>query len=321
MPISFMHCNPESRSRHWRRRCPLLLWLTVCFTVSFQASGLEQKSAVQLAQTDANALVRIVSHNELANSYGYHASMRYRLQKITLHTNSTKEIVETHDGDVARLIAVDGKPLSASDEQKDRDRLTKLMADPALQEHRRREEDADAKRVNEIVRLLPSAFIYHLEEVVPSPNGPVIRLRFAPDPKFSPPTLESRMLTGVQGELWVDGRQQRLVLFHAHLFKEVSFGWGILGVLYPGGDLLLDQAPTGTTGWQLTRMKLDLHGRALFKHVQVVQDTTATGYELMPPNWSYRDAIRWLLKQSFSAAENTAADAAPVDSREKPGQP
>jgi len=58
-------------------------------------------------------------------------------------------------------------------------------------------------------------------------------MTFEPNPHFSPPTLESRILTGIRGEIWIDPTDLRVVRIEGHLFREVEYGWGILGTLYP----------------------------------------------------------------------------------------
>ena len=56
--------------------------------------------------------------------------MRYRLRKTSPRLTSTKEIFETKDGAVARLILINDKPLSAADEQKEDARLDALLERP-----------------------------------------------------------------------------------------------------------------------------------------------------------------------------------------------
>jgi len=86
--------------------------------------------------------------------------MRYELLKTSPRLTSTKKICETRDGDVARLIALNGKPLSPADEQKEEARLNALMSDPGKQERRKQAESEDTGRVLKVLRALPAAFMY-----------------------------------------------------------------------------------------------------------------------------------------------------------------
>ena len=90
--------------------------------------------------------------------------MRYHLRKSTPRLTSTKIIFETKDGAVARLIAINDKPLSAEEERKEQDRLNQLLSDPSRQWHRKQSEDEDTRRVTKVLRALPEAFDYRFVE-------------------------------------------------------------------------------------------------------------------------------------------------------------
>ena len=88
--------------------------------------------------------------------------MRYRLRKSSPRLSSTKEIFETKDGAVARLVAINDRPLSPADEQKEQARLDGLLSDPSRQRHRKQSEDEDTARAMKVLRALPNAFIYQV---------------------------------------------------------------------------------------------------------------------------------------------------------------
>src|SRR5208337_498587 len=62
------------------------------------------------------ALVERALANELNAAQDASHPMRYQLRKTSPRVTTTKEILETRDGEVARLIAINDKPLSAADE-------------------------------------------------------------------------------------------------------------------------------------------------------------------------------------------------------------
>jgi len=268
---------------------------------SLQCSAAAANSAWQLARTDPAALMQKASQNELVNSYGKHPLLRYRLRKITAKTDTTKEIVETLDGGVARLLAEQNHPLTPEQEQAELQRLHTLASDPARQAHRRRHENRDAAQLTEIMRLLPAAFIYRYAGAQQTPGGTAIRLTFEPNPKFSPPDLVARILTGIRGEVWIDPSQLRVVQITGNLFRHVNYGWGLLGVLDPGGRISITQAKTPAGGWQMSHLVLSFQGKALLlKTLQVNVDETAWSYHRVPADWHYQDAVRWLMYRDFS---------------------
>lgn len=260
--------------------------------------------AWKLAQSDPTELMRRASQNELANSYGHRAPIRYQLRKINAKSDTTKDIIETVDGGVARLIAIGGHPLSPAQEQQETERLRALDANPAIEAHRRKSELRDAKRVEKFINLLPAAFLYKFVGSAETADGAMIRLSFEPNPKFSPPDFESRILTGIRGEVWIDPEELRFARVEGRIFQTVDFGWGILGSLYPGGTMRIEQSKTEDCGWQLTRLSLHLDGKELvFKSLHIVLEETATDYQMLPREWKYRDAVQWLLQMPTAAVQ------------------
>jgi hypothetical protein len=301
-----------------RRSLPSLYFewaLLVAFTFACSWACGQSKPAVEttnssawnLAKSDPHALVQAAIENELKNSYGHRPPVRYLLRKKTRNTDTTKEIAETSQGGVARLVAIDNRPLNATQTQTELQRLQKLTSDPAAQQHRHRSEERDGARITSLMRLLPDAFINHFEGSVQTPNGKAIRMTFAPNPHFSPPTLESRVLTGIRGEIWIDPADLRVVRIEGHLFRQVDYGWGILGTLYPGGTIRLEQVKTPECGWRLSHLALNMTGKELMlKSLHVFVDETATDYHLVPAGWKYTDAIEWLLH--MPETQNPAAN-------------
>ena len=267
--------------------------------------GLAQgQTPAQSVESDPVALVRRASHNELAPGGGH--PYRYKLHKIDDGKITTKEIVETKDGDVARLIAVGDKPLSRDADQAEINRLNNLLAHPEIQEHRHKKEQEDSDRANEMIRLLPDGFLYHYEGMVDGPNGPCYRLTFKPNPNFQPPDREAEVYHGMAGELWVDQSEERMVKLDAHLIDDVNFGWGILGKLYKGGTILVEQKDVGEGHWETTHMQLKLHGKALMiKSLSFETSEDASDFEAVRPHMPYQEAVHMLLNNEFGKKGET----------------
>ncbi len=253
-----------------------------------------------MPQVDAAALVRrAVEHR--ADEERTHHPLRYELRKQDDRRDTTKEIIETKDGDVARLVAVDGKPLGAVADRAELARLDNLAAHPELQERRHKEEIADAKRVSDLMKLLPDAMVYKLETTEPCATGECYRMSFSPKPGWNGPALESDLLRGVAGEVWVDTRQERLVRLDAKFIADVNFGMGILARLYKGSTARLEQTDVGPElgsgmhDWELTALTLNINGKALlFKAIAMQTKETTSRYAGVPEGIGFRDAIRML---------------------------
>jgi hypothetical protein len=126
--------------------------------------------------------------------------MRYRLRKSSPRLTSTKEIVETRDGAVARLVAINDQPLSQADEQKEEARLDALLSDPSRQRHRKQSEEATPAIALKLLRMLPRHSSTSTRAQASGPTGKVEKFTFRPNPGFSPPDLETQALTAMTGE-------------------------------------------------------------------------------------------------------------------------
>jgi hypothetical protein len=265
----------------------------VVFVVGLAGAGMAR---AQVA-VDPMALVRRAVQHRLEEDKSYEP-LRYVLRKTDARRETVKEIIQTKDGDVARLIEIDGKPLSAKAEQMEMQRLDTLAGNPALQEQRHRSELRDEARVDRLMSMLPEAEIYRFEGMVGCGAGRCYRLSFEPNPRFVPPDIESDILRGFAGEVWIDEAQERLTRLEGHLVSEVHFGFGILGRVDQGGTVEMRQTDVGGHDWELTGLKLNLTGKALMvKPVNVQMEEETSGFAPVAAGIGYRDAIQMLKKR------------------------
>lgn len=249
------------------------------------------------------ALVDRALANEFDAAQDTSHPMRYRLRKTSPRLTTTKEIMETRDGEVARLIAINDKPLSGADEATEEARLNELLGDPARQRHRKQAEDDDAGRALKVLRALPSAFLYQDAGPGQGPTGKVEKFTFRPNPAFDPPYLETEVLPAMSGEIWIDPVHVRVARLEGHVQKDVDFGWGILGRLNKGGWIVIEQAEVGQGQWRTVRFQMQMSGRVFIK--TRVFDTTEdqTDYAPLPQGMSYQKAIEILRADPMGTAQ------------------
>ena len=258
--------------------------------------------APALTPGEAQALVSRALGAELRSAQDPGHPMRYRLRKSSPRLTSTKEIYETHDGFVARLVAINDRPLSPAEEQKEEARLDALASDPSLQRHRKQSEDADTGRAMKILRALPQAFLYQFAGTAAGPGGKVVKFTFRPDPRFDPPDLETQALTTMTGELWIDAAQERVVRLEGHLQRDVDFGWGILGRLNKGGWMVIEQADVGGRQWRTVRFQMVMNARVLLKTKSFDTTEEQTQFAPLPVGLGYRQAIQPLRGSATASA-------------------
>jgi hypothetical protein len=224
--------------------------------------------------------------------------MRYRLRKSSPRLTTTKEIVETREGDVARLIALGDQPLSNAEEQQEQARLDELMRNPALQQHRKQSEDNDTARALKVLRVLPAAFLYEYTGQGANTQGvSVAKFSFRPNPQFSPPDIETQVLTAMAGEIWIDPVQERVVRLAGSLQQDKNLALGI-AQLNKGGWIEIEQADVGGHQWRIVRLRLKMEMRVLFKAKSSDSVQEFSQFEPLPVGLSYRKAIQMLRSDS-----------------------
>jgi hypothetical protein len=82
-----------------------------------------------------------------------------------------------------------------------------------------------------------------------------------PNPKFQPRSMFQDAFAHTTAKLWVDRAAQQIVHAEANVTSDVSFGGGILGKLYRGAVVSLDQAEIAPGVWLPTRYQYDYAGR------------------------------------------------------------
>lgn len=271
-------------------------FLPLCTLLFGAGWSFGQPTAPELSDAQAQALVQQALAHEIDRARNAGHPMRYRLRKITPRLTTTKKIIETTDGDVARLISVNGKPLSTAAEQNEMARLDSLLADQEGQDHRKQNEDTDTARAMKILRALPKAFVYTYTGPGMSSVGPVETYTFAPKPGYNASGMETQILTVMTGKITVDPFAQRVVHLEGHLEHDISYGWGIIGRLNKGGWIAIDQAPVADSQWRTVRLQLAMTGRILFftKTYDTLQEQS--DYEPVPTGLDYREAIGMLKK-------------------------
>jgi hypothetical protein len=220
--------------------------------------------------------------------------MRYQLHKSSPRLTTTKEILETHDGSVAMLRAVNDKPLSEADVTKEQQRLDELLADPGKQKHRRTGQEEDTQKILKVLRAMPNAFIYQYAGMVQAASGNAARFVFSPNPSFVPPDLETQVLTAMTGEVWIDPVQVRVMHLQASLQRDVEFGWGVLGRLYKGGWITIDNADVGGGVWHVVRFQMNMSARVLIRTKSFETLEEESHFSPVSPTLDYRKAIELL---------------------------
>jgi len=218
----------------------------------------------------------------------------------------TRRYIETKDGTAGILVANNDQPLTPEQHQQELARLDHLLQNPAELRRKQKQQKEDSVRVMNMLKALPDAFVYTYDGTTTSNDGDeLVRLAFRPNPDYEPPSREQQVFTGMNGFLLVDADKERIARIDGTLFKDVSFGWGILGHLDKGGKFIVVQGPVGKGYWTTTHMQLSFNGKALFFKTITIQETEDTSsFHQVPNNLTYAQGVELLKKGDQVVAEN-----------------
>jgi hypothetical protein len=280
----------------------------------------------------ADVVARAVQNEISANGPSAGGHFMFRNQRRTAHLNQTKLMVETREATAGMLVEVDGHPLSPEQRQAEEARLQNYIRNPEELNRKRKQEKEDGERTLRIVKALPQAFIYERDGTqqgsrgVGAPGDELVRLKFRPNPDYDPPSRVEQVLTGMQGHLLVDARQNRIAEIDGTLEKDVGFGWGILGRLDRGGHFLVQQGDVGNRQWEITRMELSITGKVFFfKKLIIRSSDTFSDFHPVAPDLTFAQGVALLEEEAARnrggvPASSTGAEAkshAKVETKEQ----
>jgi hypothetical protein len=225
--------------------------------------------------------------------------LRYRQRAIDDKGDEMRDVIESKDGTVARLIMRDNRPLTADEDRAERDRLNDLLDHPS-DYARHVKNDASAKKLAiDMIKLMPGAMIYvYAADQTPTPtsSAPQVVIDYSPDPKFNPPNTTSVALTGLRGRIWIDTNSRTILHMTGEIFRPVNVGWGMIAHIYPGGKLDLEQADASGSRWNMTHFHEDITARALMvKSIAIKKEFHSLDFQPLPGPMTYQDAIHLLL--------------------------
>jgi hypothetical protein len=231
--------------------------------------------AAQSSQPEALAVVRSAVAAEMQASETDKSNWAYRDEDDSPGHRATYNAIETPQGELRRLIALNGQPLSPAADREEQERIRRYISDSAEQARNRKSSAHDDAQAAELLRMLPDAFLWSIA----GQNAEEITLDFRPNPAFNPPDTQSRVLGAMGGQMVVDRRGQRIHILRGKLLKEIVFGLAIFGKLDAGGTFQVERRLVGNGHWQIAETHVHIGGRALFfKSIGTQQDEVKTNW-------------------------------------------
>jgi hypothetical protein len=253
-------------------------------------------------QPTAGELVVSVVANELSDREKLRkwlCVIEKRAGKQTL----TEMQVETKEGPLYRLLAIDGTALNREQRQQDDARIGRLIKDPKQLQKLKRAQDEDEIKLEKLISLLPEAFIYDYDGV----EGNLLRVKFRPNPDYNPPTYEARVIHSLAGTILIDPEHNRLAKVAGQLMNRVEFGYGLLGRV-DSGTVELGRVSVGPQEWKTAFINIHFSGRlAIFKTINKEQYERRSDFRAVSSDLSLSDAKAFLISHNLPHLQTAAS--------------
>ena len=269
----------------------------------------------------AAEVMRKVVQNEIKGASDAGTRITFRGIKTTPKGSATKLYVATRQATAGEVVAYNGQPLSAEQRSAEEARIERFINNPAELKKKCEQDHETAERTLRIMRALPEALLFeyageeHGSETVGRAGLRLLKLTFRPKPGYEPPSHLEEVLTGLQGFVLVDPLQMRLASIDGTLFKDVAFGWGVLGHLNRGGRFIVQQQNLGDALWQVSSVTTIFTGKMLMlKSINVSSTEVFSDFQAIPAELSLVQALELMKHQgSVLAANAVASNLAPKE--------
>jgi hypothetical protein len=191
-------------------------------------------------------------------------------------STKTYKVMMILGSDYQRLVAVNGKPLTPQDQAAEQEKLEQAIAQRQSESEEQRARrvsryEKERKRDHLLMEQLTVAFDFKL--LGEQKLGPydVYALRATPRPGYQPPNIETKVLTGMRGKLWIDKQTYQWVKVEAEVVHPVSIV-GFLAQVQPGTRFELEKMPVDNGIWLPKHFSMKARAKILFFFSHNTQD-------------------------------------------------
>ncbi|MHB2007349.1 MAG: hypothetical protein ACYCOX_04800 [Acidobacteriaceae bacterium] len=266
---------------------------TALLAIGVVLSGMIAGEAQNTPSPSATAIVRRCAQNMLKQIRSP-TPIRFQERTEAPWGSEVRDVIITKEGRVDRLIAVGDRSLTVAQQKKEVDRL-KLLLQRSASQAVAPAQDGETQRRLKLVAAIPAAFSYQRSG---REESSAQEFKFWPAERFNPENHETRVYKGMRGIMRIDPRHDQLLHVDGEIFRNVSFGWGILGRLHKGGKFIIEQREVLPNHWEITEMDFDFTCAVfLFSERHYIRKITNTAYTWIDPDTRLEAAIGLLLSQ------------------------
>ena len=284
------------------RTLPLATVLAFCVMFAAKpalSTGPTHRNSKRAApRMSADQLLRTVVDNELRADKEDQSHWMYKSIKHKSGRVETTEVIETKDGELHRLTAIDGNALSPQQQKTETERIQKVVTDPDELRKRQKDQKNDSDQSEHMLSVLPQAMIASYGRR----RKGLIEINLKPNPQYHPTSHETEVFHAMAGQMLVNTKENRLAQIDGRLIKEVKFGGGLLGYLKEGGEFHVTQSEVQRGHWEITALHINMQGKALFfKSIGAQENETRSSFRRVPDDLTLAQAAEKLEPRTEAA--------------------
>jgi hypothetical protein len=272
-----------------------IVFVVGCAALPAIAAAAHNPAQDAVDHEDPVVLVREVVQNEIDSQLNDSSLWCFREQREEDgKPRKTLEVCGTKEGNLERVVAVEGRELTPPELAGQDQSIAKLISHPAQLRAKQKKEREDAEQTRVFLKLIPDAFRFRLVRS----EGELVTLSFWPNPEFRPATRPAMVFHHLEGTLVLDRKHKRIAGINGLLTSEVRFLGGLLGHLDEGGTFVVKAGEVVPGHWDVILMNLELSGRAFFfKTITVHQREAYADYTPVPDSASLEQVAELLKKE------------------------
>ena len=191
----------------------------------------------------------------------------YKQREQTAASDKILAVTMLYGSPYERLIAIDGKPLeagrAAEETKKQKQAEAQRRAESSEQRKQRIAKYERARaRYHGMMSQLTQGFDFKLAGEMNLRGFRVWDLKATPRAGYRPPNMQSQVLRGMEGELWIDQKTYEWVKVSAKVIHPVSIE-GFLARVQPGTQFEVEKSPVEHEIWQITHFAMQSKAKVL----------------------------------------------------------
>ena len=240
-------------------------------------------------QVDVNT---IIQRSVEANASDWNAALEYDCYERDQQPDGgskTFDVLMILGSPYRKLVAINGQPISAGQQQQEQQKMEAAIAKRRGESEQERADriskfEKDRRRDQQLMDQLTKGFEFTLLGQQKLDGFDVYVLKATPKPGYQPPTMDTQVLRGMHGKLWIDKKTFQWVKVEAEVTRPVSIE-GFVAQVEPGTRFELEKTPVEDGKVWLAKhysMRAKAKVLYLFDH-KSEDDETYFGYRKLAP--------------------------------------